>query len=144
MEFSDTYIKLIESLRDGDATVDQFYETMTSEFFIDPFEHVQVMSKYGKHDAELKEILLPEQCLWSLFMFAVYYDRTEIVERLLSEEFEDYMTPYAIIRPPGSQDALHIMPGDEQGPGYNLRQSLAIKDQDEGRPRRQLAIYHAV
>lgn len=82
-------------------------------------------------------------------MFAVFHDRTEIVTRLLSSEFEDYITPYAILSPPKSNDANHVFSnGDEDmdlHPNYvNLRESLARRYRETQLPNRQLAIYHAI
>ena len=82
-------------------------------------------------------------------MFAVFHDRTEIVSRLLSSEFEDYITPYAILSPPKSNDANHVFTnGDEDmelHPNYvNLRESLSRRYKETHLPNRQLAIYHAI
>jgi len=39
--------------------------------------------------------------MWNLFLFAIYYDQTEVVEFFLTApEYKDKLIPLAILRPP--------------------------------------------
>ena len=119
---------MVACLKDHKTTVDHFYEIMTEKFFIDPFEHVQVlhpMTAASKTSAVITDskdddlaLEKPEHHLWNLFLFAVYYDRADVVERLLSEEFEDFITVAAILQPPLSNDANHVF-SNENNPSNN-------------------------
>jgi len=77
VEVSDHYLQIINSLKDGSITVQTFQEYIAQDYFIDPFEHVLIL--FEEDQVFEQSELYPNRFLWNIFMFAVYYDRAEIV-----------------------------------------------------------------
>lgn len=47
-------------------------------------------------------------------MFSIYYNRTDVVVHLLSDEYEDMFNPFVVIAPPQSNNDDHIMNDDQE------------------------------
>lgn len=57
-DFSNTYLKVIGCLKDKTKSVDQFYDILTADFFIDPFEHIQVVT--GLNEQPPDDLVKPD------------------------------------------------------------------------------------
>jgi len=139
-EIAIAYQELVNSIKDGTSAVDvqQVRAVLQQAFRINPFEHIQVRASASGDVAEndIFGTIEPKRQLWSLLMFATYYDRTELVKHLLSNEYEAMLNPLALLRPPNSNSEYHIIPEDI---GRN-----SLPRSTEGPSTRQLAIYHSI
>lgn len=113
-DLSIRYESLIESMKDGNISPEEVQQVCKDGFFVNPFEHIQVLIRSnGRVSPRLKSIVKSDRQLWSIFMFAVYYNRTAVVDHLLSGEYGAMFNPLAIQAPPISNQEFHIMIDDQ-------------------------------
>lgn len=74
------------------------------EYKLNPFDPIQV-NGIESQDAENEDLenedLMKDKALWNVLLFAIYFDKTDIVSELLSnDQFLDLLDPMAILKPP--------------------------------------------
>jgi len=69
--------------------------------------------------------------LWNVFLFAIYFDQTEIVKHLLtSDDYKEKIDALAIRRPPRNNQEFHIIKKNSQPVNENLAIELAVKNKN--------------
>ena len=119
-ELSPAFEVTIESMIDGELGADELEEIKATN--CNPFEPVQVLRDDERvHESAVftvdrrghidkNDLLYPDRTLWSLFMFACYFDcRDAAMMWLESDEYA--APPIAMLRPPKSNQEHHVMTG---------------------------------
>lgn len=117
-DLSPAFEVTIESMIDGALTAEELEEIQD----FNPFEPVHVLRDDSKidqsgsftierrDDMDKNGLLYPDRTLWSLFMFACYFDCKDAALHWL-EDSEFVAAPVATVRPPYSNQEHHVMTG---------------------------------
>lgn len=103
-EISIAYAEVLEGFKTGSLEVDDVHEVL-GNYYLNPFEHIQINWSQYFDDPKMKKTsgIHPDKYLWSLFLYAIYYNQQEVVESFLtSEVYKDRVSHIAILRPPSN------------------------------------------